>query len=66
MNSHLKSNDSILIDSLTYYLEAGTNYTYGISSAKAEFEKIPGRAVRYLPAPPQSRTSGFPASGSSS
>ncbi len=40
MNSHLKSNDSILIDSLTYYLEAGTNYTYGISSAKAEFEKI--------------------------
>ena len=25
----------------------------------------PGRAVRYLPAPPQSRTSGFSASGSS-
>jgi len=26
----------------------------------------PGRADRYLPAPPQIRTSGFPASGSSS
>jgi len=26
---------------------------------------IPGRAVRYLPAPPQTRTSGFPAYGSS-
>ena len=26
---------------------------------------IPGRAGRYLPAPPQIRTSGFPASGSS-
>jgi hypothetical protein len=25
----------------------------------------PGRAVRYLPAPPQTRTSGFSASGSS-
>jgi len=27
--------------------------------------KLPGRAVRYLPAPPQTRTSGFPAYGSS-
>ncbi len=26
---------------------------------------FPGRAVRYLPAPPQIRTSGFPAYGSS-
>ncbi len=26
---------------------------------------FPGRAVRYLPAPPQTRTSGFPAYGSS-
>jgi len=26
---------------------------------------LPGRAVRYLPAPPQTRTSGFPAYGSS-
>lgn len=28
-------------------------------------KNFPGRAVRYLPAPPQIRTSGFPASGSS-
>ena len=27
--------------------------------------RLPGRAVRYLPAPPQTRTSGFPAYGSS-
>jgi hypothetical protein len=27
--------------------------------------KFPGRADRYLPAPPQTRTSRFPASGSS-
>jgi hypothetical protein len=26
---------------------------------------FPGRAVRHLPAPPQTRTSGFPAYGSS-
>ncbi len=28
-------------------------------------ENTPGRAVRYLPAPPQTRTSGVTASGSS-
>jgi len=37
--SPLKTPDSIPIDSLKFYLEAATNYTYGIASAHAELQK---------------------------
>ena len=33
-------------------------------SSFADFDKYPGKAVRYLPAPPQTRTNGFSVSGS--
>ena len=42
--------------------ESNINYSFHINHLKIDF---PGRAVRYLPAPPQTRTSGFPAYGSS-
>ena len=36
----LKTNDSIPIDSITFYLNATSNYTYGISSAHGDSQKI--------------------------
>ena len=35
----LKTNDSIQLDSLNYYLEATANYTHGIASANGELQK---------------------------
>jgi len=40
VNSPLKTTDSIPVDSLQYYLEATSNYTYGIASAHGELQKI--------------------------
>lgn len=36
----LKTNDSIPIDSVSFYLESTSNYTYGISSAHGDSQKI--------------------------
>lgn len=36
----LKTNDSIQLDSLNYYLEATANYTHGIASANGELQQI--------------------------
>jgi hypothetical protein len=40
-------------------------YAYSFNLIIPKSPDFPGRAVRYLPAPPQIRTSSFPASGSS-
>ncbi len=36
----LKTTDSIPVDSLSYYLAATANYTYGIASAQGELQKV--------------------------
>ena len=41
------------------------DYTQVNGFVNEDDKTFPGRAVRYLPAPPQTRTSGFPAYGSS-
>lgn len=40
VHNTLKTNDSIPVDSLKFYLEAASNYTYGIASAQGEMQKI--------------------------
>ncbi|MVT10054.1 recombinase family protein [Chitinophaga tropicalis] len=56
-------NNNILIKGI--YREDYSAKDFNRPEWKRLIKKIPGRAVRYLPAPPQSRASSFPAHGSS-
>jgi len=67
----IPENDYI-VKIMVKYLQTDTKYFYRLqySRDKSEYRtgqlcEFPGRAVRCLPAPPQTRTSRFPAYGSS-